>query len=50
MANVFLRTDELREAERCGGCDCFETEEGCECREVSCNICGKEDEYNDDSD
>ena len=42
MANVFLRTDELREAERCGQCDCFETEEGCECREVACNRCGKQ--------
>ena len=27
---------------RCGGCDCFITEEGCECRLVACNKCGKQ--------
>ena len=40
MANVYLRTQE--ETARCGGCDCFETEEGCECRLVACNKCGKQ--------
>tara|TARA_R110002012_G_scaffold278791_1_gene466572 strand:+ start:211 stop:498 length:288 start_codon:yes stop_codon:yes gene_type:complete len=34
------RTDEQRENERCGGCDCYETEDGCECRKVQCSKCG----------
>jgi len=37
------RTDKEREEERCGGCDCFETEDGCECRVVSCSRCGHRD-------
>ena len=41
MTHAFLRTELERETQRCGGCDCFETEDGCECREVSCIICGK---------
>jgi len=40
MANVYLRTQE--DLVRCGGCDCFETEEGCECRLVACNRCSKQ--------
>lgn len=37
------KTDEQREQERCGGCDCFETEDGCECRRVPCSKCGTQD-------
>ena len=35
-----IRTDKQREEERCGGCDCFETDDGCECRVVPCSRCG----------
>ena len=35
-----VRTDKQREEERCGGCDCYETEDGCECRRVPCSKCG----------
>ena len=38
-----IRTDKEREEERCGGCDCFETEFGCECEIVSCSQCGQRD-------
>ena len=41
--NVKPRTDKEREEQRCGGCDCFETEDGCECRIVSCSQCGNRD-------
>ena len=34
------RTDKGREEERCGGCDTYETDEGCECRRVPCSRCG----------
>jgi len=34
------KTDKQREQERCGGCDCFETTEGCECRRIPCCRCG----------
>tara|TARA_R110000823_G_C15811489_1_gene488284 strand:+ start:561 stop:818 length:258 start_codon:yes stop_codon:yes gene_type:complete len=37
------RTDEEREKQRCGGCDTYETEDGCECRVVSCSHCGYRD-------
>ena len=42
MANVYLKvkTDKEREEERCGGCDCFETDDGCECRRLPCSKCG----------
>ena len=36
MANVYLSVEH-----RCGGCDCFDTGDGCECREVACKKCGK---------
>ena len=40
MANHYLKT--LNEEEtRCGGCDKFPTEDGCECRKVSCCECGE---------
>ena len=37
------RTDKQREEERCGGCDCYEDENGCECRVISCSQCGYKD-------
>ena len=37
------RTDKQREHQRCGGCDCYETSDGCECRVVSCSECGDKD-------
>ena len=37
------RTDKQREEERCGGCDCYETEDGCECRTIACSQCGRND-------
>ena len=37
------RTDKQRETERCGGCDCYETEDGCECKLVCCSRCGNRD-------
>jgi hypothetical protein len=37
------KTDKEREEQRCGGCDCFEDENGCECRVVSCSNCGERD-------
>ena len=41
------RTDKEREEQRCGGCDCFETEFGCECEVVSCSMCdGRDNLYN----
>ena len=45
MANVYLKvkTDKEREEERCGGCDCFETDDGCECRRLPCSKCGMMD-------
>ena len=33
------RTDKQREHQPCGGCDCVETADGCECRIVSCGQC-----------
>ena len=41
--NKNKRTDEEREHQRCSGCDCYETEDGCECKIVACSQCG----YND---
>ena len=35
-----VKTDKQREEERCGGCDCYETDDGCECRVVPCSNCG----------
>ena len=35
-----IKTDWERENTRCGGCDCFETDDGCECRRVPCSKCG----------
>jgi len=40
MAYIHLRPDE-EPPQRCGGCDTFETIDGCECREVPCVVCGK---------
>ena len=47
MANVYLKvkTDKEREEERCGGCDCFETDDGCECRRLPCSKCGAMDNF-----
>lgn len=33
------RTDKQREEQRCSGCDCYETADGCECKIVSCSEC-----------
>ena len=38
-----IKTDKEREEQRCGGCDTFETEFGCECEVVSCSECGCRD-------
>jgi len=35
-----VKSDKEREEERCGGCDCYETDDGCECRRVPCSRCG----------
>ena len=35
-----IKTDKEREQKRCGGCDTFETADGCECRVVPCSKCG----------
>ncbi len=43
MASKRTRTDKHREQKRCGGCDCFETCDGCECRIVPCSRCGSFD-------
>ena len=32
-----IKTDKEREQKRCGGCDTFETADGCECRVVPCS-------------
>tara|TARA_R110002050_G_scaffold67037_2_gene145253 strand:- start:188 stop:469 length:282 start_codon:yes stop_codon:yes gene_type:complete len=41
------KTDEQREDKRCGGCDCYESENGCECNLVPCSNCGNCDKlYN----
>ena len=29
------------EERRCGGCDCFDGVDGCECRRVPCSRCGR---------
>lgn len=39
--NKKIKTDKQREEERCGGCDCYETNDGCECRRVPCSRCGQ---------
>jgi len=31
------------EEKRCGACDCYDTEDGCECRRVPCSRCGNND-------
>ncbi len=36
-----VKSDKEREEERCGGCDCYETDDGCECRRVPCSRCGQ---------
>lgn len=35
-----VKSDEQRETERCGRCDCYETDDGCECVRVPCSRCG----------
>ena len=37
------KNDREREEKRCGGCDCYEGEDGCECRRVPCSKCGSRD-------
>ena len=31
---------EDKEEQRCNTCDCYETEDGCECRKIPCSKCG----------
>ena len=31
---------EDQEEQRCNACDCYETEDGCECRKIPCSKCG----------
>ena len=38
-----MSSNKHREQERCGGCDCFETDDGCECMRVPCSKCGTMD-------
>ena len=36
-----IKKDKGREEEqRCSACDCYETEDGCECRKIPCSRCG----------